>query len=61
MKEFVVRVQQTKDYIFTMAAEDELDAWENAKEAFYENDATEAGSELEVIWVGEKKDEDQSL
>ena len=58
MKEYIVRVQQTKEYVFTMAAENEADAWENAKEAFYDNDAEETWSRLTVADIKEKEEQD---
>lgn len=56
MKEYVVQVCVTKEYLFTTAAKSMNGAWQNAAAEFDANDAEEISSKFEVVWIGEKKD-----
>jgi len=55
MKKYTVRMKVTKEYIFTLPAEDFDDAWENAKESFDLNDAEEIFSKKDIINIEEQK------
>lgn len=54
MKEYVVHVCVTKEYLFTTAAASLKDAAENAEAAFDINGAEEVSSKFEVVYTGEK-------
>lgn len=54
MKEYIVQVCVTKEYLFTTAAKSMKDAWQNAEAEFDANDAEEISSKFEVVWAGDK-------
>ena len=57
MKEYIVQICVTKEYLFTTVAKSMKDAWQNAEAEFDANDAEEISSKFEVVWAGEKKDD----